>query len=287
MFLASFCLFIAGCKDEFHRTYDPPSWLAGKLYTQLLSRPELSTFARCVKLSGYDTIINVSGSYTVFAPNNDAFNLYFQSHPGYTTVDQIPVAELTRIVKFHIIQDPWSSAQLEQLDVFGWIDSTDLNNNKPRGNKRQTILRENNRSYGIKVDIDGYTLILDSTQSSWRRRQYTDSRKYAPIFYKQYFDIYHLNLNDYSFYFNRPFTSANDIYYVGGKIVTADIIAENGFIQVIDRVIDPLLNAYQILSTQQNNISYTKYRDLADIFSSFTFDQTQTNARQELARVIL
>ncbi len=57
-----------------------PDWLAGKLFTQIQSYPELSTFAKCLQLSGYDSIINTSGSYTVFAPDNDAFDLYFQSH---------------------------------------------------------------------------------------------------------------------------------------------------------------------------------------------------------------
>ena len=72
-------LFFA-CKKDFVK-YDRPTWLAGKLYTQILTKPELSTFAELLHVSGYDTIIDVSGSYTVFAPSNDAFTKYFQDNP--------------------------------------------------------------------------------------------------------------------------------------------------------------------------------------------------------------
>ena len=49
-----------------------------------------------------------------------------------------------RIVKYHVVQNPWSTDQLKSLDVYGWIDSTDINNDKPRGFKRETLLKDNN-----------------------------------------------------------------------------------------------------------------------------------------------
>ena len=281
IFLAIACILIAGCKDEFKKKnlYAKPSWLAGKLYSQILAQPELSTFAHCIKLVGYDTIINVSGSFAVFAPNNDAFTLYLQAHSNYTSVDQIPIPELTRIVKFHIIQDPWSIDQLQQLDVYGWIDTTDINNNVPRGYKRQTLLLENNRNYGYTFNRDSFTIIVDTLQSGWIRRQATDSRKYAPIFYQQYFNVYNLSLSDFNFYFDRSFVNASDVFYVNGRIIKGDIFAENGFVHIIDRVVDPLQNAFQILSTKTNSNSYAKFLGLVDIFSSFSFNQGKTNAQ--------
>ena len=60
-------LFFAGCKDIFDKDdkYQRPEWLAGKLYTQIKEQPDISTFARCIELTGYDSIIDKSGSYTV------------------------------------------------------------------------------------------------------------------------------------------------------------------------------------------------------------------------------
>ena len=113
--------------------------LPGNCLPRYRQYPELSTFAKCLQLAGYDSIINTSGSYTVFAPDNEAFDLYFQNHPSYHSVEDIPVQELVRIVKYHIVQNPWSTDQLKSLDVYGWIDSTDINNDEPRGFKRDNI----------------------------------------------------------------------------------------------------------------------------------------------------
>src|SRR5512133_4315160 len=112
----------ASCTKEFDK-YERPAWLAGKLYTQIKSVEGLGNFAKCLEKTGYDTLINRSGSFTVFAPSDAAFDLYFQQHPGLSSVDDIPMSDLIRIVKYHIVQNPWSLDQLKSLDVYGWIDS--------------------------------------------------------------------------------------------------------------------------------------------------------------------
>ena len=283
--LLSFMLLITllsayNCKKE--DIYSRPPWLAGKLFSQIQDRPELSEFAKCVELTGYDSVINVSGSYTVFAPNNDAFSLYFEEHPQYASVEGIPLEELSRIVKFHIVQNPWSIEQLQQLDVYGWIDSLDLTNDEPKGYKRETLLREKNLKYGINVRRDASDLsegrkyiIVDTLQSQWHRRQATDTRKFAPVFYQEYFDIYKLESEDYAFYFNRPFESAS-VYYVNAKITGGDIFAENGFVHIIDRVVEPLENAYQILSKATGTYKYNKFLDLVNTFPEVYYNEDKT-----------
>src|SRR4030042_1138972 len=152
--------------------YKRPDWLAGKVYTQIKKQPELSTFARCVELTGYDTIINISGSYTVFAPNNEAFSIYFQNHPEYNSVEDIPITKVIKIVKYHIVQNPWSKIQLRSLDVFGWIDTLDIDNNKPRGYKRETLLLVKDKFLGVIKSIkeNGKTIIVDSLDARWYRK---------------------------------------------------------------------------------------------------------------------
>jgi uncharacterized surface protein with fasciclin (FAS1) repeats len=277
-FLALIAASFFSCKDELQNTdkYARPPWLAGKLFTQIKAHPELSTFAQCLELVKYDTIINTSGSYTVFAPNNEAFTLFLQSHPEYTSVTDIPLEELSRIVKYHIVQNPWSTEQLKSLDVYGWIDSTDINNDKPRGFKRETLLRDKDPKFGVMYNENKVLVIIDTLQSNWYRRQLTDSRKNVPIFYKEYFDIYDLNWNDFLFYFDRSFDDPKDMYYANGKITTSNIFAENGFIHEIDRVVVPLKNASQLLSTKTGNLSYSKFLDLANVFPEFTYNQNAT-----------
>lgn len=273
-------LFIAGsCRDDSYiDKYERPEWLAGKVYTQLKGQPDLSTFAKCLELAGYDTILDVSGSYTVFAPTDEAFSRYFQQSP-YKRVEDIPLAFLNDLVKYHIVQNPWSKNQLRSLDVYGWIDPKDLTNNEPKGYKRETLLLDKDPRYGVfgeRRNLRNYISIVDTTTTSWKRRETIDSRKYAPIFYKEYFDIYELNSSDYEFYFNRPIDTPSDIYYGGGKVMGDEVFAENGFVYKIDRVVEPLKNAYQILSDKTGPHSYTAFLDLINTFPDFVYNNNKT-----------
>jgi uncharacterized surface protein with fasciclin (FAS1) repeats len=258
--------------------YKRPDWLAGKLFTQIKEQPELSVFTRCLELTGYDTIINKSGSYTVFAPTNDAFTLYFQNNAKYNSVEDIPIEELTKIVKYHIVQNPWSKIQLRTLDVYGWIDTLDEENDEPKGFKRETVLLDEDKFVGVvKNPADfGNINIIDSASASWHRKVSVDSRKFAPVFYKEYFEIYDLNLSDYEFYFDRPFENPADIYFAGGRILGDEMFAENGFVYDIDRVVEPLPNAYQFLNNRDGEYTYKILLDLIDLFPQFTYNDDKT-----------
>jgi uncharacterized surface protein with fasciclin (FAS1) repeats len=274
-----FILVLWGCQDDSIDKYSRPKWLAGKVYTQVKAQPELSTFAKCIQLTGYDTILDISGSYTVFAPTDAAFSLYFQQNSKYKKIEDIPLNVLNNMVKYLIVQNPWSKNQLRSLDVFGWIDPKDLTNNEPRGYKRVTLLLDKDPKYGIfgeKINLRSYISIVDTTKSPWKRRETIDSRKFAPIFYKEYFDIYELNSADYEFYFNRPIDGPSDIYYAGAKIEGNEIFAENGFVYKIDRVVEPLRNAYQILNNKTGTNSYSEFLDFINTFPDFVYNSNKT-----------
>jgi uncharacterized surface protein with fasciclin (FAS1) repeats len=274
--LLIFVLF--SCKQDEFDKYERPAWLAGKVYSQIKVNEELKTFTKCLELTGYDSVIDVSGSYTVFAPTDEAFASYFGSHPRYKKVEDIPLAELKDMVKYHIVQNPWSRDQLRSLDIYGWIDPDDDYNNKPRGYKRETLLLQKNSKFGVKLypnDKDKM-MIIDTTKTSWHRIAATDSRKYAPLFYSEYFSINDLNFSDYTYYFNRTIDSPDDLFYVNAKIVGNEIFAENGFVYTIDRVVEPLPNTNEILRSTQGQYSYSKFLDLVNQFSTFEYNVKKT-----------
>ena len=274
VFLLTAILF--SCQDDEFDKYERPAWLAGKVYTQILDRPELSTFAKAVELTEYDQIINISGSYTVFAPSNEAFEKYFSANSKYNSIESMPVEELSRIVKYHIVQNPWSKSQLRTLDVYGWIDTLDVNNDEPRGFKRETLLLNDNRKYGVKENSDDNLLIVDTTQSNWTRKVTQDSRKYSPIFFSEYFNIYDLSPYDYEFYFNRPFEGDTNIYYANAKVVSGEIFAENGFVYVVDEVVQPLDNAAQILEDEEDAQNYSDFLKIINRFPDFSYNEEKT-----------
>jgi uncharacterized surface protein with fasciclin (FAS1) repeats len=274
-------ILINGCKDITDQDkYQRPEWLEGKLYTQIAAEEDLGLFTECLELTGFDTVLNVSGSYTVFAPHDEAFTRFFQENPQYDgTVSSIPKEQLTRIVKYHIIQNSWSREQLQSLDIYGWIDKDDPDNDKPKGYKRQTLLKDDNKKYWVKTDRDK-TVIVDSLESNGYRKVFTRSRKYAPLFFNDYFPINDLSFSDYEFYFNRPYESGN-IYYAEAKILGEEVFAENGFIHKVDRVVQPRLNAEQLLEQEDPIASYKSFLGLIQQFPDFSMNLEESYKQPE------
>jgi len=267
-----------GCQDITDLDkYKRPDWLAGKLYTQIKTQGELSLFARCLEITGYDTIINTSGVYTVFAPDDEAIKEYL-SNNNYSSIEAIPKDVLLSIVKFHIIQNPWSKDQLMSVDVYGWIDTLDKNNDEPKGFKRETLFEVDEPVFGIGYDSKSkHIKIIDTSLTSFRRKMVVESRKYAPLFFSKYFQVTKLNVyDDYPFYFNRPFDSNNDIYFVNAKVIKPNIFAENGFIHIVDKVVKPLQNGYEILASDKK---YEKFLNLINLFPEFTYNREKTLAQ--------
>ena len=215
-----------------------PDWLPGKLYTAVSLQGNLTLFAECLRRTGLDTILNVSGCWTVFAPTNAAMQ-QFLSENQYASISDIPLAELEKITKFHIIQNPWTLEQLQSLSSDGW--RTDYNLNRSSfAYKRQTILKNPVEKYWIKKINNKDRIVMDSTISNGYKKVFVQSRKYVPVFYDEYMDINDLSSEDFRFYFDRDYEYGN-VYYAGAKILQADIFAENGFVHIIDRVVSPML----------------------------------------------
>ncbi|MDP3432698.1 MAG: fasciclin domain-containing protein [Bacteroidota bacterium] len=243
-----FCL-IVGCEElPEHEKYKRPDWLPGKLFTTVSVQENLTMFTECLRLTGLDTIIDVSGSWSVFAPTDEAMKLYL-SENSYASISDIPLDELKKITKFHIIQNPWSLEQLKSLGVNGWKAPDDANSN-PYAYKRETILKNSDEKYWIKRANKKEVIVVDSTISRNYKMVFVQSRKYVPIFYDAYLTKNGITSEDYKFYFDRTYEPGN-VFYAGAKILKADIFAENGFVHVIDRVVTPMLNAKEILDKKE------------------------------------
>ena len=72
------------------------------IYPYLQSKPEFSEWVKIINKSGYDGFLTAYGSYTMFAPTNDAVKL-FLTDINKTSVDAITEAEAKDIVKLHLI----------------------------------------------------------------------------------------------------------------------------------------------------------------------------------------
>ena len=64
----------------------------------------LGDFITLLKRTSYFAMLSTYGDYTVFAPNNDAFQKYMANN-HYNSIDEIPLAVCDTLARTHIIKD--------------------------------------------------------------------------------------------------------------------------------------------------------------------------------------
>lgn len=277
-----FLLFLlSGCEKLSEQDiYKRPDWLPGKLYTTVSVQENLKLFTECLQLAKLDKILDVSGSWSVFAPTDDAMKQFLLEN-GYAGISNIPPAELEKIVEFHVIQNPWSLEQLKSLGLNGWKKESDGISN-PYAFKRETMLRNSAEKYWIKKQKKKEMIVMDSTISDGYKKVYVQSRKYVPVFFDEYLKANGITSDDFRFYFDRPFESGN-VYYAGAKIIKADILAENGFVHIIDRVVKPMLNAKEIMEKVRPGETYKLFMEMVYwYYPEFEENKTATLSQPEI-----
>ncbi len=86
------------------------------------NQPNLTTFVQALQITGLDTTLS-SGSFTVFAPTNDAFTSYFSTiqYPGavyYPNVSAVPVAILKNLLLNHVLTGSFKGTDLTTNSYF-------------------------------------------------------------------------------------------------------------------------------------------------------------------------
>jgi uncharacterized surface protein with fasciclin (FAS1) repeats len=97
-------ILMPSCSDPFDY-YNPPGDQPDPIYTQITKHPDFSIFAHGLELvPELVRIIDASGLYTAFIPTDSAFQVYF-GRRGISSIDEIPVDELTLLMNYHLLYD--------------------------------------------------------------------------------------------------------------------------------------------------------------------------------------
>ena len=107
LFLFILAIGMISCGDDEDITTEDPKTIA-ELASETSS---LSTLVAALERADLVETLNGTGSFTVFAPTNDAFNALLQAN-GFSGLEDIPVDALTSILRNHVVTGQVLSTQL-------------------------------------------------------------------------------------------------------------------------------------------------------------------------------
>ncbi len=258
LMLSATMLFLVACESMDEK--DGGKYSLGSTCRILESRGNFTSFIKALDRSGYRRLVDGGGLVTVFAPDDAAFGSYLQKKYGTTDVDQVPVEELTLLVGCHMIQFAYTTEDFLSFSMVSSDDGTGTGDGSCYKYK----------TYG-RPAIEEYTDPLN------RRKVKIFSReKYMPVFSTRMFAKRGISdaEGDYRLLFpDVNWQGADDRLYAGNAAVTeSGIPTDNGYLYIVDKVMEPACTIYKELSDNSSSVDYSLCKGLFDRVSLYKYD---------------
>lgn len=269
--LVSLILIFGSCKKKaFDEYYGRPDSLQPPIYQVLQSKGNFTNFLACIDKAKYKDILSAAGSWTIFAPNDEAFKNFFTDR-GIAGMSQLDSGTCSQIVTYALA---YNAFRKENLDDFqssaGYISNLAY--------KRRTANYTGFYDDTVLNNLNG-TLAIGQKVKALAANRNTgfilgdNNNKHIPYFTDNFLAAKKLTAADYNYFYpTSVFTGFN---VVDAKVVTADMFAENGYINEVDKVLLPLPNIDRYLAS---NPQYSEFKKLFDKYMvNFVLNAEATN----------
>lgn len=253
-----------GCKKKFDEYYQRPANLEPPIYQQLQAKEKFKNFLAVIDKAGYKQTLNAAGYWTVFAPNDSAFQAYFTV--SNTSVEKMDSGTARALVQFMLVYNAFQKDKIDDYQSsIGWLPD-------------QAFRRRTAYYTGFYDDTMQSGQVVKTIQSNRNGSASPyivgdNNNKYIPYFTDVYFNAQGLTASDYNYFY--PNTQYAGFNVAEAKVVTKDIVAENGVIHEIDRVLTPLPSIEEYLRSKPE---YSEFRKLFDKYLvSFIASSDATN----------
>jgi uncharacterized surface protein with fasciclin (FAS1) repeats len=246
----------AGCKKKLDEYYERPTSLEPPIYQQLQTMGRFKSLLAVIDKSGYKQTLNAAGYWTFFAPNDEAFNLFFQDR-GIAGVQAIDSATARAMVQYLLVFNAYTKDQLSSYQSTG--------TGSPGWQPAAAFRRATSYYTGFYTDtgLNGKKIVAVANNRNAIAANFGADAGYVASDYNNksityftdtYFGAAGLSATDYNYFYPQSqYTGFN----VGqAKVITKDVMAENGVFHEIDRVVTPLLSIDEYLRTKPEYSSF-------------------------------
>ncbi|MFL9482778.1 fasciclin domain-containing protein [Chitinophagaceae bacterium LWZ2-11] len=259
----SCCVIITSCrKKAFDEYYGRPDNLAQPIYQQLQAKGNFTNLLACIDKAKYKDILSAAGYWTIFAPNDKAFQKFFTDR-GIAGVDQIDSGTAAKIVTYCLVYNAFPKAKIgDYQSSAGWVPSMAF--------KRRTAYYT---GFYKDTTIAGKAVTAIAANRNAGYVVGDNNNKYIPYFVDNFVAKKGITSSDYTYFY--PTSSYTGFNVMDASVVTPDIVAENGYVHEIDRVLMPLPSIDQYLAS---NPQYSEFKKLFDKYMvSFNLSNDATN----------
>lgn len=278
MFVAGMTVF--SCKDKYDLDSSQPSGL-NSIYGYLQEQGNFTNYLHLIDDLGQSEILSKTGSKTMFAADDAAFEQFFKegNNPwNVKSYGELTLAQKKLLLYTSMIDNPCTSTMLSTAtgpvkgEVCRRISSLTIQDSVPVFDGLSEELPDNK--------------YFDELRGRESIVLYCDASAASPMvhFTNRFLATNMMQPTDVDFIYNRretgaaPFTG-NDVFVNESRVTEADIFCKNGFIHKVDKVITPLSNMAEIIRQNPKTQIYSSIleRFAAPFYSSSLTDQYNVN----------
>ena len=265
---------LQSCKDDDILLTGQPDWLGNSIYERLQEDGSYSTLLRLVDDLGQTEVLRHTGSKTLFAANDSAFQQWFGHNSwGISRYEQLSAAQKKLLLNNSMV----NNAYLIEL-------LSNVSGNPPM--EGMCMRRESAVSIYDSVEILSPAKMPNT--APWLK--YKDAGKSIPLFkdattppmihfLPAYMRYNKISSEDLAILTNHQASDINEAWVNGQKVLERDITCKNGYIQKVNGVIESTPNMAEIIRQHPN---MSMWSHLLDRFSAPYYDANGTREYNRL-----
>lgn len=255
-----------------------PGWLGNSIYERLQDDGNYKYTLRLIDDLGQTAVLSQTGSKTLFAADDDAFETWFQTNSwGVKKYEDLTEAQKKLLLNSSMINNAYL------IELLSNVSATSDQTTPEEGMcmRRESAISifdsiariypdqmPNTRYWArYKDHKDGIVLLRDNTAKPMIH--------FLPAYMKQN----NITDNDLAILTNGESNSVNDAWVNGKKVIDRDITCKNGYIHKVDGVMTSSDNMAGIIATHPNMSTFSH---LLERFSAPYYDDAATKEYDRL-----
>ncbi len=274
---------LTGCSDDL--LTGTPSWLHDNIYAELEQRGNFKETLKLINAQDedYASILQRTGSKTVFAADDDAWKRFYENNSwGITSIETMTEAQKKLLFKSNVINsaylvdllgnipadEPIEGACLRRESSVNIMDSVPLVpvSKYPEVNPVRMDKDGNQIDYWKRIRGKENALVLQD-----------DEVASMIHFMPKFMQVNAISDDDVAFLTNGEITTNKGAFVNGKTIVEPDVVCQNGYIHVLEDVATPMDNLANVLAV---NPQFSIYSRLLDRFSYPSYSETLSREYQ-------
>lgn len=269
---------VSSCKDDYTWDDGNPSWLGSSIYDYLQEDGNYKNFTKLIDDLNYKEVLSKTGSKTLFVANDDAFNTFYQTNSwGVKSYDQLTQSQ--KKVLLH-------SAMINNAYLLEMMSSTAAgtgDNDEPEKGQclRRETASENTDSVSHLFEADIPHSYNSDDKDYWSRFRNSEKGIYLALdattpmmthFLATQMAAQNITDDDFEKIIGKT-REKSDAYIYDCKVLKQDVTCQNGYINVLDKVLITPQNLAEVLRTGSNSKIFSH---MIDRFSAPFYNSTLT-----------